>query len=168
MMGLRQRSVHLACTDFYWTDVFFLAIMCNMLSGFKIFASDTCWRKILADLGAIVVEDPIMADANLDDSQIHGPISPIELKSRIIAATDTTKVMNKIFGRPVKLSAIQEQIICRLYKTGGMSADELKMAMGYAKDAATHTIDTTIYELRKLFGREFIQNQNGKFVIGGI
>ena len=105
---------------------------------------------------------------DLDSLKLNVPVTPLELKTAIISALDDADVLNSVFGRPVSLSPIQKQIIVRLKKSGGMNADELKLTLGYAHDATTHTVDTAIYGLRKLFGRDFIKNENGKFKIGGI
>ncbi|MBO7509474.1 MAG: winged helix-turn-helix domain-containing protein [Alphaproteobacteria bacterium] len=139
-----------------------------MLSGIRIFTSDTYWRHILSELGATLVDSNVFADVNIDSLNLSGPISCMDLKSGIISEMDNTNVLHKIFGRSVSLSPIQTQIVVRLYNNGGMTADELKIALGYAPDTATHTVDTAIYGLRKLFGRDFIKNVNGKFIIGGI
>ena len=58
------------------------------------------------------------------------------------------------------------QILVCLYKTGGMTALQLKDALGYAPNASTHAVDTAIYQLRRMYGREFIQNNNGVYCIG--
>lgn len=140
----------------------------NMLNRIRIFTSDKIWRQILTDFNAILADNPLSADVDLDSLKLNVPITPLELKTAIISALDDAEVLNSIFGRPVSLSPIQKQIIVRIKKSGGMSADELKLALGYARDTTTHTVDTAIYGLRKLFGRDFIKNENGKFKIGGI
>ena len=114
------------------------------------------------------MDEPNLADIDLNDLKLNTPISPIELKTAIIGALDDTRVLNNIFGRRVDLSPVQRQIVVRLDKSGGMTADELKLALGYARDATTHTVETAIYGLRKLFGYEFIKNENGIFKIGHI
>ena len=76
--------------------------------------------------------------------------------------------MREILGRDVHLPYIQAQIVILLYKSGGMSAADLRTALGYAPNATTHAVDTAIYQLRKLFGREFIINSNGVYKIGRI
>ena len=63
---------------------------------------------------------------------------------------------------------MQSQIVVWLRRRGAMTGDELKQAMGYAPDAATHTIDTAIYQLRKTYGRDFIINTNGVYSLGHI
>lgn len=140
----------------------------HMLTGLRIFTSDPYWRAIVADLNAVVVDDVNYADVDLDSLDVHIPVAPLELKSTIISALDDTKVLVSVFGHPVDLSPIQRNIVVRLKKSGGMTADELKVALGYARDTTTHTVDTAIYGLRKLFGRDFIINENGIFKIGGI
>lgn len=140
----------------------------HMLTGLRIFTSDPYWRAIVADLNAVVVDDVNYADVDLDSLDLHMPVAPLELKSTIISALDDTKVLVSVFGHPVDLSPIQRNIVVRLKKSGGMTADELKVALGYARDTTTHTVDTAIYGLRKLFGRDFIINENGIFKIGGI
>lgn len=139
-----------------------------MLTGIRIFTSDKIWRQILTDFNATLVDSAILADVDLDSLELNAQITPLELKTMIIAALDDAEVLNSIFGQPVSLSPIQRQIIVRLQKSGGMSADELKLALGYAHDTTTHTVDTAIYGLRKLFGRDFIINENGIFRIGGL
>lgn len=140
----------------------------HMLTGLRIFTSDPYWRGIVADLNAVVVDDANYADVDLDALDLHMPVAPLELKSTVISALDDTKVLVSVFGHPVDLSPIQRNIVVRLKKSGGMTADELKVALGYARDTTTHTVDTAIYGLRKLFGRDFIINENGIFKIGGI
>lgn len=139
-----------------------------MLSGIRIFTSDECWRRIATDLNATVVMDAKVADVNLDTLQLQLPISPIDLKTAIIAASDGGTIIKQIFGKRIDLSPLQTQIVIKLYQSGGMTTEELKMSIGYAKNTTTHTVETAIYSLRKLFGRDFIINENGLFRIGGI
>jgi hypothetical protein len=61
---------------------------------------------------------------------------------------------------------LHAQIVVQLYKSGGIDAAGLKSALGYSADTATHTIDTAIYQLRKMFGHDFIINENGVYRIG--
>jgi len=139
-----------------------------MLSGFKIFSSDPVWQQIVTELGAAVTTDSVLCDVNLDALNLKTPVSPSLLKSSIIAATDNTAIIDSVFGEHVSLSHIQSQIVTLLYKSGGMSADDLKVALGYAPDATTHSVETAIYELRKLYGHDFIKNINGIFKLGRI
>ena len=76
--------------------------------------------------------------------------------------------MNKIFGRPVSLPYIQGRVVVALYKSGGMTSGELKSALGYAINTSTHVFDTAIYQLRRLFGHEFIINTDGVYKLGRI
>jgi hypothetical protein len=139
-----------------------------MLTGLGIFTSNIYWAGILSDLNAVLVDNANLADVNLDSLGLTIPVTPLELKSAIISGLDDTKILESVFGRAVQLSPIQRRIVVRLKKTGGMTADELKSALGYVHDTTTHTVDTAIYGLRKLFGRDFIINENGIFKIGGI
>ena len=139
-----------------------------MLSGFKIFSSDPVWQQIVTEFGGMVTTDSVLCDVNLDTLNLKTPVSPSLLKSSIIAATDNTAIIDSVFGEHVSLSHIQSQIVTLLYKSGGMSADDLKVALGYAPDATTHSVETAIYELRKLYGRDFIKNTNGIFKLGRI
>lgn len=139
-----------------------------MLSGIRVFSSDSVWQQILSDFNATIVQNAMFADVNIDNLQLNLPISPIKLKSCIMAAADCAGVLESIFGHPVSLSRLQGQIVVRLYQSGGMTADELKVALGYAESANTHTVDTAIYGLRKIFGHEFIKNDQGVYKIGRI
>lgn len=139
-----------------------------MLSGIRIFTSDEYWQRIATDLNAVVVADAKIADVNLDLLKLQLPVSLIELKTAIIAASDGDAIIKQIFGKRVDLSPLQTQIVIKLYQSGGMTAEELKMSIGYAKNATTHTVETAIYSLRKLFGHDFIINENGLFRIGRI
>lgn len=137
-----------------------------MLTGIRIYTSDTIWRQILGDLGAIVLDAPNSMDIDFDSLEITTPIGPLELKSRLLTANDTGKTLRLIFGKDVSLPRLQAQILVALRKTGGMTAGELKHALGYAPDVATHTIDNAIYQLRRTYGRGFILNTNGVYSIG--
>lgn len=137
-----------------------------MLNGVRIYTSDKIWRQILADFGATVLDAPTITDLNFDDLELTDIVSPIQLKSLILSATDNSNIISQIFGRRESLSALQMQIIALLHKTGGLSQHELRNAMGFAPDVATHTIDTAIYQLRQKYGRDFIQNINGVYKIG--
>lgn len=140
----------------------------DMLSGIRIFASDELWRSILADFNAVLVDDVSLADVDFDSLNISLPASPLEIKTEIINAADNSDILARLLGDDMNVSPIQARIIVRLYKTGGMTADELKVALGYAPDATTHTVNTAIYALRKKYGRDFIKNNDGKFSIGNI
>ena len=139
-----------------------------MLSGIKVFSSDVVWQRIVAELGATVATDSVLCDVNLDALGLKLPVSPARLKSVIIAEMDNTKIIDAIFGYHVSLSDVQAKIVTLLYKTGGMSANDLKIALGYAPDATTHSVETAIYGLRKIYGHDFIKNTNGIFALGRV
>lgn len=137
-----------------------------MLKGVRVYSADTVWRNILRDLGATVLDTPTNTGINLDALNISMPVSLLELKSALINASDASKIITKVFGTNVRLSNLHTQIIVQLYKTGGMSSAELKSALGYSPDTATHTVDTAIYQLRKMYGHDFIVNEDGVYHIG--
>ncbi len=137
-----------------------------MLNGIRVYSGDSVWRGILHDLGATVLDAPTNTDINLDSLNISMPVSPLDLKFALISASDNSKIISDIFGKNVKLSNLHTQIIVQLYKSGGMDATTLKTSLGYSADAATHTVDTAIYQLRKMYGRDFIINEQGVYRIG--
>ncbi len=137
-----------------------------MLNGVRIYTSDKIWRQILADFGATVLDTPTVIDINFDDFELSDVISPMQLKSIILSATDNGAILSHVFGRHVSLPCLQSQIVAILYKTKSISYLELKRALGFMPGVATHTIDTAIYQLRQKFGRDFIQNKNGVYSLG--
>ncbi len=137
-----------------------------MLSGIRIYTSDTLWRQILTDLNAVVLDVPNFIDPNLDDLNVLPKISIMDLKALILDASDIRHTLRNVFHKDVILPQIQAQIVAVLYKSGGMTALELKSELGYAPDVATHTIDTAIYQLRQKYGHEFIKNINGEYKLG--
>lgn len=139
-----------------------------MLTGIRIFTSDAVWRGILTDLNATVLDVATPTDLNMDDMDIKSSVSPLELKAIILGAGDDSKLLTKIFGHPVALPYVQARVVAALYKSGGMTSGELKSALGYASNTSTHVVDTAIYQLRRLFGREFIINSDGVYKIGRI
>ena len=139
-----------------------------MLSGIRIFSSDPIWRHVLSELNATVLDAPTVTDSDFADLDITGPIHPMELKARILSATDNSRILNQIFGAPTSLPYIQGKLVIALYKSGGMSAADLKHALGYAADTSTHAVDTAIYQLRRKFGRDFITINNGVYKLGRI
>ena len=139
-----------------------------MLNGLHIFSSDPIWRQILADLNADIVDNPKIADVDFDSLNLVLPINPINLRVAIMDAMDNTNIINRVLGENVHLSRLPSQIITILYKTGGVSSADLKTALGYAADTNTHTVDTAICALRKTYGRDFIQNENGVYKLGRI
>lgn len=139
-----------------------------MLAGIRIYTSDGVWRQIFSDLNATVLDSPFSADLDFDNIAPTKAVSPIELKSMILSAIDNTGLLREIFGSDVTLSRIQAQIIILLRKNGGLSALQLKQALGYPSDVATHSIDTAIYQLRKKYGHSFIENEDGVYKLGRI
>ena len=137
-----------------------------MLKDIRVYSTDPYWRNILSDLGATVLDAPNTTDVNFDSLNIVMPISPVQLKGALLDATDSAKVIYKIFGKNERLSNLHAQIVVQLYKSGGMNIGALKSALGYSPDAATHTVDTAVYQLRKLYGHDFIINDNGVYKIG--
>lgn len=137
-----------------------------MLTGFRIYSSDCTWRRILSDLGAFVLDAPTPTDLNLDDIDISTPVSPLELKTLLLNASDYGGILKKILPSPISLPRLQAQIVVLLYRSGGMSVPQLKTALGYAPDVATHTVDNAIYQLRRTFGHDFILNSNGVYRLG--
>lgn len=137
-----------------------------MLTGIRIYSSDVVWRHILADLNAVVLDAPDTAEVNLDDISLEIPISALDLKAVILSALDNTKILQDIFGKAVYLPQLQAQIVVWLYKTGGLSLNALKKVLGYMPNMTTHAVDTAIYQLRKNYGKDFIQNKNGVYIIG--
>ena len=118
------------------------------------------------DLGATVSNDANLTDLNFDELNIRQPVTPIELKAAILAAADAGHILAEIFGKPVMLPRLQSEMVVLLHKTGGMTASELKVALGYAPDATTHVVDTAVYQLRRTYGHDFIINTNGVYKIG--
>lgn len=137
-----------------------------MLKDIRIFSADPVWRKILTDLNAVVLDLPDIADVNLDDLNLEFPITALDLKAAVLKAIDNTNILKQVFGKQVNLSQLQTQIVVWLYKTGGMSVAELKSVSGFAPNMTTHAVDTAIYQLRKLYGHEFILNKDGKYYLG--
>ena len=137
-----------------------------MLTGVKIYTSDKIWRQILSDLNATVLDAPNVIDVDFDDLQLKKTITSLELKAIILRATDSSHIISTIFGKNVSLPQLQSQIVVCLYKTGGMTVEQLKCALGYAPDASTHTVDTAIYQLRRTYGHDFIINTDGVYSLG--
>jgi len=140
-----------------------------MLNGIHIYSSNPTWRHILTELGAVVGDVKNVLDVNFDEIEPTTPITPTELKSLIINSADNTKILQSVFnGNVPQLSDIQENVIVSLWRGGAMSGPELKSALGFMPDVATHTIDTAIYTLRKLCGRDFIILENGVYKLGTV
>ncbi len=139
-----------------------------MLNGLRIFTTDATWRQILSDMSADIVDNPKIADVDFDALNLSLPINPANLRVAIMDAMDNTNIVARVLGPGAHLSRLPAQIVSVLYKTGGMSSADLKAALGYAPDANTHTVDTAICALRKKYGRQFIQNEDGVYKLGRI
>ena len=138
----------------------------NMLSGMRIYTSDSVWCQILGDLGAIVTDVAGATDINFDKLNLKQPVTITELKAAVLDASDNDSVINELLGKNAKLTRLQKMLVVALHKSGGMNGEELKVALGYAPDATTHTVDTAVYQLRKIYGHEFIKNDCGVYKIG--
>lgn len=139
-----------------------------MLTGLRIFSSDNVWRQILTDLNADVVDNPKLADVDIDALDLALPTHPANLYVALMDAMDNSHIITRVLGADAHLSRLPGRIVALLYKTGGMSVADLKVALGYASDANTHTVDTAICGLRKKYGREFIKNDGGVYKLGRI
>ena len=117
-------------------------------------------------MGATIVDDATAADVNFDKLNIATPATPVDIKAAILAATDHSDIIHRLCGPNITLPPVQAQIIIALDKSGGLTASQLRSALGYGPDIATHTVDTAIYQLRKTFGHNFIINENGIYKIG--
>lgn len=138
-----------------------------MLNGIKVFSSDPVWRQILSDLGADVLDAPHFLAANMDELPLQLPVSTVELKSIILRSQTHDDVFKRLFGNSVPVfSALQQDIIVAIYKADGISGSDLRAILGFAPDVTTHTVDTAISQIRKIAGHDFIQNKNGKYIIG--
>lgn len=138
----------------------------NMLKGVRIYTSDIMWRQILGDFGATLLDAPTATDINFDTIDVPDKITPIQLKSLILGTGDNSAIITRLLGADIVLPRMQARVVALLYKTGGMRAAEIKDALGYSPNAATHTVDTLIYQLRRAFGREFIVNDHGVYRLG--
>ena len=138
----------------------------NMLENIKVYASDECWKHILADLGATIVDTPNMADVVFDDIDIVTPVSAQELCGLIFSNKNNPEIIRNIFNRDVVLPELQHKIIVSLYKNPNISLRDLKNALGILPNISSHAVETAIYQLRKKYGHDFILNSNGKYKIG--
>ncbi len=139
-----------------------------MLNNIKIYASDIYWRKILSDLGAIIVDSANMSDIVFDDTEIDAPLTVTELQNIILSKVDNSDIIRHIFGGDVKLSNLQHRLIVFLHKNPNTNMHDLKIALGISPDITTHAVETAIYQLRKIYGHNIIENINGKYKIGRV
>lgn len=139
-----------------------------MTESIKIFASDKYWQHILADLGAVVVDNQNIADVVFDDIDLSAPISVDDLKSIIFNRMDNQDIIQNVFGKYIVLPRLQQKIIVSLYKNPNITMRNLKDLLGVLPDVTTHTVETAIYQLRKKYGHDFILNNGGKYKIGHV
>jgi len=139
-----------------------------MLENIKIYTSDIYWHQILSDLGADIVNSAKLADVEFDDININTPISVIDLKNVVLKAADNLDIVHCVFGETVKLSNLQHRLIVILYKNPNITMRDIKDLLGLSPDIATHAVETAIYELRKKYGHNIIENLNGKYKLGHI
>jgi len=144
----------------------FLSYNPPMLNGITFWTDDAVWRHILVDLGAEFAEKK-SADVVFSSGK---KLSPLELKQEILrlASARENEVIKKICGDSAPLSGPQRKILVALHRAGpnGVAAEDLQQQLGYASDAATNAVNTAIYQLRKILGRDFIINDNGKYKLG--
>ena len=113
-----------------------------------------------------MVENQNVADVVFDDIAINEPVSIDDLKKLIFDYLDNQDIIIDVFGQYVILPNLQRKIIVSLYKQPNISMRELKENLGFLPDVTTHTVENAIYQLRKIYGHGFIQNDNGKYRIG--
>ena len=146
----------------------FFANLHTMLDGIRIFSSDSVWRHILLSLGATVLDTPNVLDVNLDKIPLPASVSPEELRSLIVRYADNTKILKSVFGEKLpQLSVIQQGIVVALHRSGGMTGTELNTTLEHLP-ASVHTIENAIYDLRKLYGHNFITLKDGVYQIGSL
>jgi len=139
-----------------------------MLESVKIFTSDKYWKQIFTDLGATVVDAKTAADIVFDDVDISAPVSVIDLQNIICDHINNTDIIHRVFGRYVVLPSLQHKIIVMLSKNPNMTMSELKTALGVLPNVATHAVENAVYQLRKVYGRDIIQNIDGKYKVGHV
>ena len=137
-----------------------------MFENTKIYATDAFWQHILSDLGAAVVDNKKMADVVFDDIDVSLPMSIAHLKSVILNRKDNQDIIQNIFGKYTILPVLQHKIIVTLYKNPDITIAELKELLGVLPNMTTHTVENAIYQLRKIYGHDFIKNVKGKYTIG--
>ena len=139
-----------------------------MLENIKIYASDKIWNHILTDLGANVVDSKNIADVVFDDIGIKAPVSVPELHALIMDAYENKDIIRAVFGFDVVLPKLAHKIIVFLYKNPNITMRELKDLIGVSPELTTHAVENAVYQLRKTYGCDIIQNIDGKYKIGRI
>jgi len=138
----------------------------TMLKDIKIYTTDKYWMQIFTDLGAVVSDNPNSADVVFDDSDLDAPISLLDLQRFILDRIENRDIIHQIFGADVMLSNLQHKLVVCLYKNPNINMRDLKKMLGILPGVASHVVENAIYQLRKIYGRDFIQNVDGKYKIG--
>lgn len=139
-----------------------------MLENIKIYTADEVWKHILSELGVQIVDSPNVSDVNIDDIELNTPISVDELQKSILAHFENKDIMRAVFGADVMLPKLQHKIIVILYNHPNISMRELKDMIGVLPDVTTHAVENAVYQLRKNYGCDIIQNIDGKYKIGRV
>jgi hypothetical protein len=139
-----------------------------MLENIKVYTADEFWNHIFSDLGVIVVDSPNAADVVFDDIDTNTPISVSQLQERILAQFENKDIIRTVFGREIVLPRLQHKIIVILCKNPNITMRELKDMIGVLPDVTTHAVENAVYQLRKTYGCDIIQNIDGKYRIGRI
>lgn len=139
-----------------------------MLENIKVYTSDKYWNHIFSDLGVTLVDSPNLADVNFDDIELNAPISVDDLQSLILEYFEQSDIMRNVFGRDVVLPKLQHKIIVVLYNHPNITMHELKDLIGVLPDMTTHAVENAVYQLRKVYGYDIIQNIDGRYKIGRV
>jgi len=139
-----------------------------MFDNISVFTSDIYWKRIFVDLGMCLVDDVIMADVDFDSLQIKHPISLSELQQIVLDEANHDKMMIDIFHKHVLVSKLQKKILNALYKYGDLDIVSLKQYVGIDSSIMSHTVETAIYQLRKIYGHDLIYNHEGKYRLGHV
>lgn len=139
-----------------------------MLENIKIYTADRYWNHIFSDLGVTVVDSPNIADVIFDDIDINTPISLFDLQTAILAQFEHKDIIRAVFGQDIILPKLQHKIIVALYKNPNITMHELKDFIGVLPNVTTHAVENAVYQLRKAYGYDIIQNIDGKYKIGRV
>jgi hypothetical protein len=155
----------------------FLSYNSTMINEITFWTDDKVWRGILSDLGAVFAPrdtaDVIWCPPHPAFAKGYGglrrgapPLRGGHIKAEILRLRDLreSQILKKVCGN-TSVSEAQKKLIIALYRAGenGASADELQQQLGYAIGAKTNAANTAIYQLRKIFGKEFIRNEGGRY-----
>lgn len=139
-----------------------------MIRNISVFTSDIYWQHIFVELGAVIADSRKVADVVFDDLDIKTPVAIKDLYKIILDAANNTDIITDVFGKYVILPTLQHKIVVLLYKNPNITMQELKNCLGLLPDITTHTVENAIYQLRKIYGHDFIQNINGTYKIGHV